>query len=124
MTDSLVASLLKHIPVENRIKIIREPVKIMAKVSRKGVASTVAANFNLQLIRRNVALGHFMLQLNHMWPLFYGSNLMRPNIKEFDAKIYAMREQHSLHGGLATHFKISRKIAPKLLRLMHLFTRG
>ena len=49
ITDSLVASLLKHIPEENRTKIIQEQDKIMAKASRKGVVSSVAVAFNLQL---------------------------------------------------------------------------
>ena len=117
ITDSLVASLLEHIPEENRTKIIQEEVKIMAKASRKGVVWVVAVTSNLQLIRWDVALGNLRLQDDHdaraRTAPFDGKNLLGPNIKEFDAKIFTMREQHSLHRGLTTHFKVPKNLAPK-----------
>ena len=92
IAESLVASLLEHIPKENRTKIIQEQVRIMAKASRKGVE--VASN--LQLIRRDVALGNLRLEDDHVARVrtaaFHGKNLLGPNIKEFDAKIFTMQQ--------------------------------
>ena len=117
ITDSLVASLLEHIPEENRTKIIQEQVKIMAKASRKGVVWVVAATSNLQLIRWDVALGSLRLQDDHVARArtapFHDKNLLGPNIKEFDAKTFIMQQQHSLHRGLTMHFKVPKKPAPK-----------
>ena len=60
VTDSLVASLLEHIPKGNRTKIVQEQLKI--KASRKGVCSAVAAASNPQLLRHS---GNLMLQDDH-----------------------------------------------------------
>ena len=117
ITDSFMTSQLEYIPNENKTKIVQEQVKIMAKASRKGVSSAVAAASNLQLIRRDVALGNLRLKDDHVARArtapYHGKNLLRPNIKEFDAKIFAMREQRSLHRGLTKHFKVPKKPAPK-----------
>ena len=48
-------------------KIVQGQVKIMAKASRKGVSSAVAAVYDLQLLRRDVALEHLVFRVN-MWP--------------------------------------------------------
>ena len=83
----------------------------------KGVTWVVAAASNLHLMRGDVVLRHLLLQDDHVararTALLYGSNLIGPNIKEFDAKIYAMREQHSLHRELTTRFKVPKMTAPK-----------
>ena len=110
VTDSLVASLLEHIPKGNRTKIVQEQLKI--KASRKGVCSAVAAASNPQLLRRDVTL-----RKPHApgWPWGQGLRpyLLGPDIKEFNAKIFSMQEQHSLHRGLTSHFKVPKNSAPK-----------
>ena len=49
---------------------------------------------NLQLIRRDVVLGQLLLQDNHVARArtapFSGPNLVGPNVKEFDAKIFTI----------------------------------
>ena len=116
VTDSLVASLLEHTPMEHRAKITKEQVKIVPNASKKGVASAVPAA-SIQLIQRDMLLGQLPLWDDHVakarTPPFTGTNLVGPNMKEFDAKIFPMREQHSFHRGLSTHFKIPKKIAPE-----------
>ena len=92
----------------------------MAKASRKGVASTVAVASNLQLIIRDVALGNLRLKDDHdaraRTVPFHGKNLLGPNIKEIDAKIFIMQQQHSLLRGLTVHFKVPKKPAPKAVQ--------
>ena len=45
--DSLVASILEHIPKEHRTKIVQEQVRILHKSSNKAVSAAVAAASNL-----------------------------------------------------------------------------
>ena len=77
----------------------------------------VAVAANLQLIRRDVVLWQLLLQDDHVAKAktapFLGPNLVGPNIKETDAKIMPMWEQHSLHRGHTMHFKIPKKTAPR-----------
>ena len=117
ITNSLVASLLEHIPEENRTKNIQEQVKIMAEASRKGVVSAVAVASNLLLIRWDVALGNLRLQDDYVAKArtapFHGKNPLGPNIKEFNVKIFTMQQRHSLHRGLTMHFKVPKKPAMK-----------
>ena len=40
-------------------------------------------------------------------------NLVGPNVVAFDEKIFAMMDQHALHWGMTSHFKIPKKPAPK-----------
>ena len=44
---------------------------------------------------------------------FHGKDLLGPNMTEFDQKILDMRDQHSIHWDLTTHFKIPKKLSPK-----------
>ena len=115
--DLLVALLLEQIPDDKKCKVVMEQIKIMAKALRKGLTSAVAAASNLQLIRCDVALSQLKLIDDHvtkarMAPI-HGKDLLGPNMTEFDQKIFDTRNQHSLHCGLTTHFKIPNKPAPK-----------
>ena len=56
ITDSSMASILKHIPKEYRTKIVQEQVQILHKSSNKAVSAAVTAASNLQLMRRGIAL--------------------------------------------------------------------
>ena len=44
---------------------------------------------------------------------FHGSNLVGPDVAAFDQKIFSMHDQHALHRGLTSHFKIPKKTAPE-----------
>ena len=81
------------------------------------MSAAVAAASNLQLIRRDVALRQLQLEDVHIEHArtvpFHGNNLVGPNVVAFDEKIFAMRDQHTLHWGMTSHFKIPKKPAPK-----------
>ena len=106
-TDLLVASILEYIPKAHCTKIVQEHVQILHKSSNKAAAS------NLQLMRRDVALRQLQLEDVHIERArtapFYGNNLVGPNVAAFDEKIFAIRDQHALHQGMTSHFKIPKK---------------
>ena len=112
--DSLVASLIERIPVEDR----EAGQDYVQRLSwKKGMGSVVMAVSSFHLVRRDVALGQLLLQDKHLARArtapFGGASLVGPDPKEFDSKIFAMREQHSLHRGLTSHFKVPKNAAPK-----------
>ena len=98
INDSLVVSILQCIPEEARSKVVQEQVRIMHKSSQKAIASSMAAASNLQLIRRDVALGQG--QDKHISRArtapFLGQSLVEPEPQKFDEKIFTMRDQHAL----------------------------
>ena len=115
ITDSWVASILKHIPEEARDKVVQEQVRIMNKSSQKAIASATAAASKFHLIHRDVALEQLQLQDEHIIRArtapFHGHSLVGPEPQECDKKI--MRDQHALPRGLTSHFKVPKKPAPK-----------
>ena len=117
ITDLLVAPILKYIPEEAKDKVVQKKVMIMHKSLHKAIASAMAAASNLQLIRKDVALGQLDLQNEHIARTrtapFHGHSLVSPKPEKFDEKIFNMRDQQALHRGLTSHFKISEKPAPK-----------
>ena len=66
ITDSLVVSVLKYILGEASDKVVHKQVKIVHKSSQKAIASAMGAVSNLQLIRRDMALGQLQLQDEHI----------------------------------------------------------
>ena len=117
ISDSLVASILKYILEEARDKVVHEQVRIMHKSLQKAIASATAAASNLQLIRRDVALGQLQLQDEHIVRArtapFQGHSLVGPEPQEFDEKIFTTGDQHVLHRGVTSHFKVPKKPARK-----------
>ena len=115
ITDSLVVSILQYITEEARDKVVQEQVRIMHKSSHKTIASGAVAASNFQLICRDMALGQ--LQDEHIARArtapFHGQCLVRLEPQRFDEKIFIMRDQHALHRGLTSHFKVPKKPPPK-----------
>ena len=68
-------------------------------------------------MRRDVALLQVQLEDVHIERArtapFHGNNFVGPNAAAFDEKIFAMRDQHALHRGMTSHFKIPKKPALK-----------
>ena len=100
ITDSWVASILKHIPQEARDKVVQEQVRIMNKSSQKAIASATAVASKFHLIHRDVALEQLQLQDEHIIrgraAPFHGHSLVGPEPQEFDEKI--MRSTCSTQG--------------------------
>ena len=117
ITDLLVALILKYIPEEARDNVVQEQVRIMHNSPQKAIASATAAVSNHQLIHRDVAMGQLQLQDEHTARArtapFHGHSLVGPEPQEIDEKIFTMRNQHALHRGLTSHFKVPKKPAPK-----------
>ena len=68
-------------------------------------------------MHRDVALRQLQLEDVHIERArtvpFHGNNLVGPNVAAFDKKIFVIRDQHALHRGMTSHFKIPKKPAPK-----------
>ena len=117
ISDSLIATILKQIPRESRSEILREQVEIMAQASRRSVAASVASAANCQLIRRDAVLTSLKLKEEYVnrarLAPFSGANVIGPQPREFSEELMRLREQHSLHQGLSSHFKVPTKAAPR-----------